>query len=223
MMTPAGDPNDLEILLEADDLIPNSPTGEGDDLGGDSNESANPSNGASAGGSNESSASLRFPSPPIDVSVQVIPDDNTNKGTAVLATALASAPIAPAPSADMGTHGKSPSSDKQIGSTRVSTETFDYTKLAESFASMKQQVIVIEAFQALSTAANAADMKVIIDLGLSESGSWEKLLMLIATTLTFDASSKFHYSHVLKIIGASSPTPAPASRVKSVPSRRGAT
>ena len=77
-------------------------------------------------------------------------------------------------------------------------------------ASMKQQMIVIEAFQALSTAANAADMKVIIDVGLSESGSWEKLLMLIATTLTFDASSKFHYSHVLKIIGASSPTPAPA-------------
>ena len=113
MMTPAGDPSDLELLLEADDQMPNSPTGEGDDLGGDSNESANPSNGASAGGSNESSASLRFPSPPIDVSVQVIPDDNTNKGTAVLATALASAPIAPAPSADMGTHGKSPSSDKQ--------------------------------------------------------------------------------------------------------------
>ena len=113
MMTPAGDPNDLEILLEANDQIPNSPTGEGDDLGGDSNESANPSNGASAGGSNESSASLRFPSPPIDVSVQVIPDDNTNKGTAVLATALASAPIAPAPSADMGTHGKSPLPDKQ--------------------------------------------------------------------------------------------------------------
>ena len=112
-MTPAGDPTDLEILLDADDQMPNSPTGEGDDLGGDSNESANPSNGASAGGSNESSASLRFPSPPIDVSVQVIPDDNTNKGTAVLATALASAPIAPAPSADMGTHGKSPSSDKQ--------------------------------------------------------------------------------------------------------------
>ena len=110
-MTPAGDPNDLEILLEADDLIPNSPTGEGDDLGGDSNESAKSSNGASAGGSNESSASLRFPSPPIDVSVQVIPDDNTNKGTAVLATALASAPIAPAPSADMGTHGKSPLPD----------------------------------------------------------------------------------------------------------------
>ena len=114
MMTHAGDPNDLELLLEADDQMPNSPTGEGDDLGGDSNESANPSNGASAGGSNESSASLRFPSPPIDVSVQVIPDDNTNKGTAVLATALASAPIAPAPSADMGTHGKSPLPDKQV-------------------------------------------------------------------------------------------------------------
>ena len=113
MMTPAGDPSDLELLLEADVQMPNSPTGEGDDLGGDSNESANPSNGASAGGSNESSASLRFPSPPIDVSVQVIPDDNTNKGTAVLATALASAPIAPAPSADMGTHGKSPLPDKQ--------------------------------------------------------------------------------------------------------------
>ena len=119
MMTPAGDPSDLELLLEADDQMPNSPTGEGDDLGGDSNVQrvCQPtSNGASAGGSNESSASLRFPSPPIDVSVQVIPDDNTNKGTAVLATALASAPIAPAPSADMGTHGKSPSSDKQQSS-----------------------------------------------------------------------------------------------------------
>ena len=124
MMTPAGDPTDLEILPDADDQMPNSPTGEGDDLGGDSNESANPSNGASAGGSNESSASLRFPSPPIDVSVQVIPDDNTNKGTAVLATALASAPIAPAPSADMGTHGKSPISTSQLGSRSVTAKLY---------------------------------------------------------------------------------------------------
>ena len=121
----------MDIINESsDDLIPKSPTGEGDGLGGGgSNETlANPSNSASAGGSNESSAPLRFPSPPIDVSVQIMSDDNTTKGKAVLATpdgdnstevsvpaasAPASAPIAPAPSADMGTEGKTPVSESQ--------------------------------------------------------------------------------------------------------------
>ena len=123
----------MDIINESSDgLIPKSPTGEGDDLGGGgSNETpANPSNSASAGGSNESSVPLRFPSPPIDVSVQITSDDNTTKGKAVLATpdgdnstevsvpaasAPASAPIAPAPSADMGTKGKTPVSESQMG------------------------------------------------------------------------------------------------------------